>query len=132
MFTSQLIFSYFGFSHSRVYPFVLCFSEGLQEADDKGKLPLHIILSHNVSLDIITRMLKVYPEAANIADGNGMLPIHRACSVGTSDAVVNALFMAHPASVLRKDKKGRRSNQFAMRNKGSCCLFARTSISEFS
>jgi len=94
------------------------YPEGLEEQDEGGKLPLHLILSHNVSLDIITRMLKVYPEAANVADGNGMLPIHRACAVGASDSVVNALFLAHPTGVLQKDKRGRRSNQFAVRNKG--------------
>ena len=87
----------------------------MKEKDDRGKLPIHIIINQHVSLDVVQKMLRIYPESANISDKNGMLPIHHASACGASDSVINALFLAHPTSVLRKDRRGRRSNQFLSR-----------------
>jgi len=106
----------FGAPKTLTLTMINLYPSALQETDEKGRLPIHIILSAHVSLDVIQEMLKLYPESATVSDNNGMLPIHHASSSGASDVVINALFLAHPGSVLKKDIRGRRSNQFMNRS----------------
>ena len=65
----------FGAPKTLTLTMINLYPSALQERDEKGRLPIHIILSAHVSLDVIQEMLKLYRESVTVSDNNGMLPV---------------------------------------------------------
>ena len=71
-----------------------------------GQLPLHAACTWLASADVIERLLKAYPSAAQQRDDLSNLPLHCACFSGTSPDAINALLEAYPRGVLVRNSQG--------------------------
>jgi ankyrin repeat protein len=82
--------------------------EELQQKDESGRLPLHIIASlkpdHMNSRSVrIKTILEGFPSATIIRDKDGCLPLHRAVASGQSWSSLAALIRAAPETLSRRD-----------------------------
>ena len=71
-----------------------------------GQLPLHAACTWLASADVIERLLRAYPSAAQQRDDLSNLPLHCACFSGTSLDAINALLEAYPRGVLVRNGQG--------------------------
>ena len=81
--------------------------EDVRTPDSRGRLPLHIALDNEASLDIIQALIEIYPEATSIKeDIYGMLPIHIACTKPVTVKLVESLlqFYIEGAAVTDNDR----------------------------
>jgi hypothetical protein len=83
--------------------------EELQQADEAGQLPLHIVSSlkldhmHSRSVRIKT-ILGGFLAATRVYDNDGCLPLHRAITTGQSWSSLEALIRAAPETLCWRDR----------------------------
>ena len=78
-----------------------------QYRDSDGLLPLHWACSGGPPVEVVERLLDVYPEASCVIAGDGSTALHFAAHYGASSAVVEALLKVHPQAITVQDKYGR-------------------------
>jgi len=69
-------------------------------------LPLHVACTWGSTSDIISYLLKYYPDAAREKDHGGNLPLHQACYSGASFQVVEELAKTWPDGIIVKNGSG--------------------------
>jgi len=79
-------------------------------------LPIHAAIIFNAPLDVVTGLLKAYPQGTTLADDQGMLPLHLAFRAQCDEDVVLALLDVYPEAMERGDLKGRVPSQLAPKN----------------
>jgi len=70
------------------------------------RLPIHISIQNEASLEVIDLLLARYPEGAMSKDALGRLPLHYAMSHKAPAEVVKSILAAFPASAGVEDKNG--------------------------
>lgn len=78
-----------------------------QYRDADGLLPLHWACSGGPPVEVVDRLLDVYPEACCVIDGDGSTALHFAAHYGGSSAVVEALLKVNSRAITVQDKYGR-------------------------
>lgn len=71
-----------------------------------GALPLHVACTWGASSDIISYLLKLYPDSSKQKDSGGNLPLHQACYSGASFQVVEELVKMWPDGIIMKNGSG--------------------------
>lgn len=72
-----------------------------------SQLPLHAAIIFNAPFQIVSELVKLYPQAARCTDDQHMLPLHLAIKYGSEDGVVLCLLDTFPESIFTKDIRGR-------------------------
>jgi len=82
------------------------------------KPPLHCILLQlkDVSLDVVERFIKIFPESVKHTCGEG-LPLHIAIKQECSDDIINTLLRSYPDGVLVKNYYGESPLHIAIQKK---------------
>ena len=72
-----------------------------------GSLPLHYATQHDLSLEVIEKLMETYPEACDSpCDKNGFTPLHYAVDADIATPKIKALIKACPRSLKTPDRKG--------------------------
>jgi len=69
-------------------------------------LPLHAALLFQAPDDVIQKIMRAYPAAAQCADDRGMLPLHIALAKRSSEPLIHSLLRVHPESMNTPDAHG--------------------------
>jgi hypothetical protein len=69
-------------------------------------LPIHSACARQPPANVISALLKAYPDGAKCVDDQGMYPLHYACGNQASREVVRQLLMAFPQAAKMKDPRG--------------------------
>jgi len=87
--------------------------EGVEKGDDEKEkeimwriLPIHSACARQPPIEVITALLKAYPEGAKCVDDQGMFALHYACGNQASKEVVRSLLMSFPDAAKMKDPRG--------------------------
>eukprot|EP00984_Skeletonema_dohrnii_P018808 scaffold8881_cov93-Skeletonema_dohrnii-CCMP3373.AAC.1 len=83
--------------------------------DDKGQLPLHTALQHNVRLGSIKLLVKGNPSAIRTVDTNFALPLHVACQHHNSANVIQYMVGLDTSILDAIDRKGETALHYACR-----------------
>ena len=81
-------------------PKLLC-----EQKDFRGMLPLHYACFYYSDIEIVKRLIEIYPDAVNDKDEKGLTALHFAC-LGGQSAVANYLIESRALSLQLKDNKG--------------------------
>ncbi|GKY94624.1 hypothetical protein MPSEU_000427900 [Mayamaea pseudoterrestris] len=77
------------------------------ERNERGWFPLHLAAKAGGPLELITKLIELFPEAAEIADRNGQYPLHLACQSGMKwSEGLELIFEAAPYVMTATDHKG--------------------------
>jgi ankyrin repeat protein len=76
------------------------------DKDIHGNTPLHIAVSQkDVSVDVVTKLLELFPTSLSSVNKEGMTPLHMACRHNASaSGVIEALVSAYPAALKIRTK----------------------------
>lgn len=73
-----------------------------------GYLPLHVACSSGASLEVVSRLIELYPAATRLRDElDEALPIHLAAKWGASDDVLMEILTTHPEGSFMRDASGK-------------------------
>ena len=78
------------------------------------QLPLHLAIVLHAPLDVIRRLVELYPDSIAAVDDHGMLPLHLALRYSAPEELVNFLLQAYPDACGIKGKGNRTALDFAM------------------
>lgn len=82
--------------------------------DFQGHVLLHHVVSDDPPVDVVNRLIEVYPEALTVGGMSGALPLHCAVMYGSGDGVVAALVEARVESAMERDAEGRTALHLAV------------------
>ena len=83
------------------------YPDAIREADEEGKLPLHVALDSYASDDVVTlTLLEKFPEAARTRDSDGNLPLHYC---GNHLEITKELINIYPESITALNDVGNMS-----------------------
>lgn len=71
------------------------------------QLPLHAAITFQAPFDVITKLVKVYPESIRCADDQDMLPLHYAFRFGSEDNVLSRILEEFPHAIKKKALRDR-------------------------
>lgn len=90
----------------------------VRHQDQYGNLPLHTSIGFSAPLNIILRILSLYPQAAAIHGSNEWLPLHIAAMYSTDTEILEQLVRVFPEGLDDEGQggvKGRTPKHFATR-----------------
>lgn len=79
-----------------------------------SQLPLHLALVTSAPLDVIYRMVNLYPASVSCSDDEKMLPLHLALKHGAHEDVLDLLLETFPDAVKVRGKRNRSTLEYAM------------------
>jgi len=86
----------------------VAYPESLKKTDTTWKrIPLHIAVKCNTSIEIVLFLLQSWPEAVEEQDMMGRLPLHYALSNHASSVIIHHLIAPCPDTVSEADEDGR-------------------------
>mmetsp|Transcript_19352 Transcript_19352/g.42096 ORF Transcript_19352/g.42096 Transcript_19352/m.42096 type:complete len:320 (-) Transcript_19352:189-1148(-) len=71
------------------------------------QLPLHAAITFQAPFDVITKLVKIYPESTRCADDQDMLPLHYAFRFGSEDNVLSHILEEFPQALRKKALRDR-------------------------
>lgn len=80
----------------------------LKRAMPGGCLALHVAVTWNASLEVVTALLAADEGAVHVKDELGNVPLHSACFSGAKISVLEILLQADPTTVLARNHQGSR------------------------
>jgi hypothetical protein len=83
------------------------YPDSLKMADEKGNLPLHLLLGKLVStVDDALMMIKKYPAALEHRDNEGNLPLHNECKLKCRTFIISKCIELYPKSLSIANRQG--------------------------
>merc|ERR1739844_47466 len=80
----------------------------IAEDNKRRWLPLHFIVTlPDVSVELIRKVLDLYPQAAREVDGNGKTPLHLIVESNKDWECIEAVFSAYPDAINAEDARGK-------------------------
>jgi len=79
-----------------------------------SKLPLHLAIELDAPLNVISRLVNLYPDSVRCSNSENMLPLHLALISGSSNSVVSFLLEANPRALKVKCNHGMTALDCAM------------------
>jgi len=79
-----------------------------------SQLPLHLALVTGAPLDVIYRLVNLYPGSVSCSDDEKMLPLHLALKHGAHEDVLDLLLETFPDAVKVRGKRNRSTLEYAM------------------
>ena len=82
-----------------------------------GRLPLHCCAAGRATLECITFLLSVYPQAASDIDSGGRTPLHLACMGAAPSESIMALVDANPSAAAVVDCESKSPLEYALEHR---------------
>jgi hypothetical protein len=94
-----------------LFQYIELYPESLSHTDDRGFLPLHLLLSKECSsVEVALMMIEKYPAALKHRDGHGLLPIHIECSHERRSSIISRCIEIYPESLAEVDSRDLKKN----------------------